>query len=219
VGEIPLDLQPKLLRALEKREIRRVGESAARKIDVRVVAATNRDLAAEVNRGAFREDLYFRLAVVRVRLPPLRQRRGDIPLLVRHLVRSLAPGTPEPSPELVQAMVAKPWPGNVRELRNALQRALALIGSAATVERPAEGGGSSTEGPDALFGLPFKDALERWTVRFEQAYLEHALGQSGGSVTGAARLMGVNRRFVHRLLSRHDLRAERDDAEDEPGET
>jgi DNA-binding NtrC family response regulator len=111
-------------------------------------------------------------------------------------------------------MVGQPWPGNVRELRNALQRALALAGE---TSRPGVASTSPTGGEDpaTLFGLPFKDAVDAWTSRFEKAYLEHALRQSGGSVTGAAKLMGVNRRFVHRLLSRHDMRARDDDGDDD----
>ncbi|MDB4980312.1 MAG: sigma54 specific transcriptional regulator, Fis family, partial [Myxococcales bacterium] len=122
IGVLPLELQPKLLRALERKEIRRVGGSAMKKVNIRVVAATNRDLAVEVNRGRFREDLYYRLAVAHVAVPPLRERREDIPLLVDHIVASL-PGGRERAPraETIELMQRHEWPGNVRELRNLVE--------------------------------------------------------------------------------------------------
>jgi len=203
IGELPLDLQPKLLRALETKQIRRVGESQARKVDVRVVAATNRDLAAEINRGRFREDLYFRLAVVHVRLPPLRARREDVPLLVRHFVERFAPGAPPPSAELLEALAARPWPGNVRELRNAVERAVALTQGTPSSAAPPPADASSLSGAmEPLFSLPITEAVARWTEGFERAYLENALRLSGGSVSGAARAMGTNRRYVQRLMKR-----------------
>ena len=207
LGELPLELQPKLLRALEKREIRRVGDTRTRKVDVRVVAATNRDLVAEVNRGAFREDLYFRLAVVHVKLPPLRARRGDIPMLVELFIEQLLPGSPPPSAELVQALARKAWPGNVRELRNAVERALALIGGEDTGGPPATAA-DPTGMLAELLEKPYKTAQERWNASFEVAYVEHALRKSGGSVSGAARDAEVTRRHIQRLMKRHNLRRE-----------
>jgi len=134
IGELPLEQQPKLLRVLERREVRRVGGTTTQKVDVRVVAATNRDLAREVNRGAFREDLYYRLAVIRVVLPPLRDRPEDIPLLVERFVRdALTKDTARAdqvltgiSEENWQRLLKHPWPGNVRELRNFIERTVAL---------------------------------------------------------------------------------------------
>jgi DNA-binding NtrC family response regulator len=207
IGELPLELQPKLLRALETRQIRRLGAAQARKVDVRILAATNRDLAAEVNAGNFREDLYFRLAVVQVELPPLRARREDIPVLVRQFVERLAPGSQPPSPETLKALAAQPWPGNVRELRNAVERAIAL---AAPDDRASTSPDLMAPPPTdrmaPLFDLPIKEAVERWTELFERAYLEHALRMCGGSVSGAARRIGVNRRFVQRLMKRLGMR-------------
>ncbi|MBI2891936.1 MAG: sigma 54-dependent Fis family transcriptional regulator [Deltaproteobacteria bacterium] len=216
VGELPLDLQPKLLRVLEKREVRRVGASQPRKVDVRVVAATNRNLLGEIDRGGFREDLYFRLAVVTVKLPPLRARTDDVPLLVRHFVECLAPGSPPPSAELLAAMAARPWPGNVRELRNAVERALAMAGP----ERPGSSPGPGDQAPMAeamepLFQLPIKEAIERWAELFERAYLGDALRRSGGSVSGAARMAGVNRRFVQRMMKRHGMRDDSGEPDEE----
>ena len=208
IGELPLDLQPKLLRALENRTIRRVGATQSRPIDVRVIAATNRDLAAEVNRGGFREDLFFRLAVVRIRLPPLRARPDDIPVLVRHFLHRLKPDSPDPSPDLLRALSARPWPGNVRELRNAVERAVAMAEPAR--QRTATGsldpGGAGGLTMSALFELPIQEAVDRWVEQLERAYVEDVLRRSGGSVSGAARLAGTNRRYIQRLMKRHGLR-------------
>ena len=212
IGELPLEMQPKLLRALETRTIRRLGETRSRPIDVRVVAATNRDLAEEVNRGTFREDLFFRLAVVQVELPPLRQRREDIPALVRHFINRFAPDSPAPSKELMSNLAAQPWTGNVRELRNAVERALALSvpGPNHTEQETSEA--NADEAMSFLFGLPIKEATEKWTSDFERKYLEHALQKSGGSVSEAARQSGVNRRYVQRLMKRLGIRSGISDA-------
>jgi DNA-binding NtrC family response regulator len=208
IGELPLELQPKLLRALETRQIRRVGATEARKVDVRIVVATNRDLAVEINKGRFREDLYFRIAVVKVRLPPLRARREDIGTLVEHFVRRLAPDAVL-SPDVIAAFAARPWPGNVRELRNAVERAVAMASEKPSAPPGGGGDGRSTLDGEmsSLFPLPIKEAVERWTERFERAYLEDALARSGGSVSGAARLIGTNRRYVQRLCRRLGVKA------------
>ncbi len=215
IGELPLELQPKLLRALETRTIRRVGETQTRKVDVRIVAATNRDLAAAVNRGTFREDLYFRLAVVQVRLPPLRTRREDIPILVRHFVERFAPGSVPPSNEMMQALAAKPWPGNVRELRNAVERALALSAPASR-SGTAEPETNTLEAAMApLLQMPLKDAVEEWSARFERVYLTNAMRIAGDSVSETARMSGVNRRFVQRMMKRLGMREAQLDDEDD----
>jgi DNA-binding NtrC family response regulator len=128
IGELPLPLQPKLLRVLEAREVRRIGGAQPRKVDVRVIAATNRDLREEVNRGTFRQDLYFRLEVVRFEVPPLRERPEDIPLLAEHFRQLAKPGTGVApfSEETLATFMAHKWPGNVRELRNAVERLTVL---------------------------------------------------------------------------------------------
>lgn len=207
IGELPISLQPKLLRALEKREVRRVGSSEARTVSVRVLAATNRDLAAEVNRGTFREDLYYRLAVCQVRLPSLRQRRDDIPLLIQHFLDMFSPDSPPPSEELIQAYCSRPWPGNVRELRNAVERAVAMAAPSqgAAPQRVVEEGGCH-QAMEALFPLPLKEGLEQWTELYARAYLDHVLHLSGGSMTGAAQIAGVNRRYLQRMMKRYNLR-------------
>src|SRR5262249_54875987 len=124
VGELPLDLQPQLLRALEKREVRPIGEVRARKVNIRVIAATNRNLAEEVRGGKFREDLYFRLAVVRAQVPPLRKRKEDIPLLVRNFLVDLKREDFQLSSDVLAQLMAHEWPGNIRELRNIVERGL-----------------------------------------------------------------------------------------------
>ena len=201
IGELPLELQPKLLRALEQREVRRIGANTRRKVDVRVVAATHRSLLAEVDRGRFREDLYYRLAVVRVTIPPLRERPEDIPMLIRHLAR----GRPLPD-GAVAAFAAQAWPGNVRELRNAVERALSL-GFADPGAALAAAAIAATAGAAAIdLSVPLKDARDRLAEDFERAYLRAALAHTGGNATRAAAIAGVSRKFVQRAIDRYHLR-------------
>jgi DNA-binding NtrC family response regulator len=182
-------------------------------VDVRVVAATNRDLAREVNRGAFREDLYYRLAVVRVRVPPLRERRDDIPLLVEQFVHDFFEDDP-PAAERALAAVTEEsweglrqhaWPGNVRELRNFIERTLAISG--AVEELPAVEGAPSGRAAaplDATVDLarPFFEARDELLARFERAYLEGVLDRHGGNIARAARAAGMDRMHFKRLLAR-----------------
>jgi DNA-binding NtrC family response regulator len=216
IGELPLELQPKLLRALEKREIRRIGGSQVIPVDVRVVAATNRDLVREVNRNTFREDLYYRLAVVRIRVPPLREREGDIPLLVEHFVREALDGDETATREAIagiseenwQRLQSQPWPGNVRELRNFIERTLAITGGVAGAEVPAAVGPRATpiDGAQAAsvdLTRPFIEAREELLARFEKSYLEAQLSRHGGNISRAARAAGLDRMHFKRLLARH----------------
>jgi DNA-binding NtrC family response regulator len=151
IGELPLDMQPKLLRVLERHEVRRIGGSKTSNVDIRVVAATNRDLGVEVNRGRFREDLYYRLAVARVHVPPLRDRREDIPALIEHILQTTPGGeNAELSEETVALMMKHDWPGNVRELRNVIERAVLLSeapASEAALSRNYIPGRTSTDSP------------------------------------------------------------------------
>ncbi|MFO0683149.1 MAG: sigma 54-interacting transcriptional regulator [Sandaracinus sp.] len=205
VGELGLDLQPKLLRVLERREVRRVGTSSYVPVDVRIVAATHRDLRAEVNARRFRADLYYRLAVLEVRMPALRERPEDLPLLVDHFLESMQP-TDEAalalirSPRFVAGLAEHAWPGNVRELRNYVERALALEGIEPT------GGEKASEAPAVRADLTLKSARELWSAPLERAYLESVLARSGGNVSAAARVAGVDRVHFYRLLWRHGLR-------------
>jgi transcriptional regulator with PAS, ATPase and Fis domain len=205
IGELGAALQPKLLRALERRQVKRVGGNAWTEVDVRIVAATNRDLRADVNSKQFRSDLYYRLAVVEARIPPLRERLDDLPLLVDRLLEGLGPvATAEPQrlrePEFLAQLERHAWPGNVRELRNYLERCLAL--------RDAGPPGDSSAPPEPIVDASrtLREAREAWTRTFERRYLEDLLARHKGNVTAAARAAGVDRIYLYRLLWRHGLR-------------
>jgi DNA-binding NtrC family response regulator len=220
LGELPLDMQPKLLRVLEDRVVRRVGSLEPVKLDVRVIAATNRDLRQEVNRGAFRSDLYYRLNIVRIRLPPLRERREDIPLLVAHFYEQFSHGgDPRPPAELISAFLRQDWAGNVRELRAAVERAIlmqdpalwfeATLGAPAG-EEPAKGEGGATREYDHEADLAlhsFRAAKERAVARWERGYVEALVRKSGGNLSRAAREARMDRNHLRELLRRHGLTA------------
>ncbi|HJL02267.1 MAG TPA: sigma 54-interacting transcriptional regulator [Polyangiaceae bacterium LLY-WYZ-15_(1-7)] len=207
IGELPTDLQPKLLRVLEQRTIRRVGSTQRIPVDVRVVAATNRDLRAEVNDGHFRSDLYYRLAVIRVTLPPLRARGDDFEVLVPTILERLGAG-----PEEIERFTAKPflrrlrygsWPGNIRELRNYLERCLVL-----DTEMPLHADfAAKEEQPLAVVdaSIPYQDARKRAIADFERRYLE-ALLEQHDQISSAAEAAGLHRVYVHRLLRRHGIK-------------
>jgi DNA-binding NtrC family response regulator len=202
VGELPLELQPKFLRALEAREIRRVGETKPRKVDVRVIAATNRDLEREVNKGRFREDLYFRLAVMRVRLPPLRERLDDLPLLIHGFLATL--GVPDQirlfPPQVLAELRTHDWPGNVRELRNYVERTVVLKEARLAVQR------SEPSAADVDLGLPFKAAKDAVVDAFERSYVAALVEAAGGNVSRAARNGAMDRMYLHRLIQKHGIR-------------
>jgi DNA-binding NtrC family response regulator len=209
VGELTAPMQRKLLRALETREIRRVGENRERKVDVRVIAATHRPLARAANEGLFREDLYFRLAVVTIELPPLRARREDIPLIAQHFLDRLTGGTERVGPELAAVLLGRSWSGNVRELRNFLERRVALAATAQAA--PPRAGGQE---PWVRFDLPFKEAQARLLEQFELAYLTTLLQRSQGNVTHAAQIGGISRRFLQRRMLELGLRGNTPDGDD-----
>jgi len=208
IGELPVALQPKLLRAIDKREIRRLGQNQYRPVDVRVIAATNRDLRASVNDDTFRADLYYRLAVIHVCLPPLRERLEDIPLIVSELLDGLgAPAGPRArlaAPEFLASLERSAWPGNVRELRNHLERCLVLA------DPPAFGvtdtGAMSGDGLTVDTRVVLSEARRRATETFERRYLMALLAEHGGKVASAARAAGVARVHLYRLLTKHGLR-------------
>jgi DNA-binding NtrC family response regulator len=207
IGELPLELQPKLLRALEAKEIRRVGETKPRRIDVRVISATNRELDREVNKGRFREDLYFRLAVINVRVPPLRERVEDLLLLVRVFLNTL--GAPEEEKlfprEVLAEMARHDWPGNVRELRNYVERAVVLKSGHADM---GDGGPRSSESAqDPEKREPFRIAKESAVDAFERAYLSRLLEEAQGNMSKAARLAAMDRMYLHKLVQKHGLRS------------
>jgi len=207
IGELPLALQPKLLRVLESRTIKRLGESEHRPVDVRLVAATHRDLRRMVNAGAFREDLYFRVAVLPLMLPPLRAHKGDIPLLFRHFLAGRRPVEPVSDRELAEM----PWLGNVRELRNFVERACAIGGKDALQSSREAGSGPAltTAAVEATspvgFDQPFKEFRERWIDHGEREYLQRLLERHGRNVPAAAEAAGLDRTYVYRLIRKHGL--------------
>ncbi len=208
IGELGLDLQPKLLRVLEQREVRRVGATQVIPVDVRIIAATNRDLAAEVHAGRFRADLYYRLMVAEVTLPPLRERKQDLPLLVRAILDQLGVrmtgDTLFGSQDFIAELYKHSWPGNVRELRNYLSRCLTLQQFVAPTLLTAAEVEIDTNPVDT--DLPLKLLRERWVDKFEKKYLEAILRANNNNVTAAARAAGLNRAHFHRLLAHHGLR-------------
>ena len=215
MGELHLDLQPKILRALERRHVKRVGATEYRPLDLRVIAATNRSLRAEVEAKRFRSDLYYRLAVVRIKLPPLRERIADVPLLVEHVLTTLGVAdAPESealrSPEFLQKLLRYSWPGNIRQLRNHLERCVALgdpnLPPGLDTCPPPPPGASPTQ-PLIDASEPLRVARERWTTQFERSYLQAVLARNEGSVAAAARAAGVDRIHFYRLLWKHGLRA------------
>ena len=203
IGELPLSLQPKLLRFVESRTVRRLGETRARQVDVRVIAATHRRLHSMVNDGAFREDLYFRLAVLPVHVPPLRERREDIPLLIDRF----APGAAESlTPGTRAETMLRPWPGNVRELRNFVERAVAFgVHSALEMGKPRARATESESFPEVRIDQPFKEIRERWVSQLEREYLVKALAEHEGNVSAVAKVSGLDRSYVYRLMLKHGL--------------
>ena len=207
IGHMPMALQGKLLRVLQEREIQRVGGTATIPIDIRVIAATNRDLQSAVKVGEFRADLYYRLAAFTLIIPPLREHREDIPLLVAHFLRELADGANQPvrgiSPAALQQLLVHDWPGNVRELRSAIERALLPE----TTERPQVG-----SFPPQLANLAAAPVEPEASVRpvlslqaAERQALVHALAVSDRNVTRAAQVLNVNRTTLYRKLKKHRL--------------
>jgi transcriptional regulator with GAF, ATPase, and Fis domain len=236
IGELPLAMQPKLLRVLEAHEVRRIGSTKTTQVDIRVVAATNRDLGVEVNRGRFREDLFYRLAVARVHVPPLRERKDDIPLLIEHILGS-TPGGEKAyiAPETIELMMKHDWPGNVRELRNVIERAVLLAETPgqdalrrapqSPPQRP-EGGThmtpSTTMSQTGLalsvpidVSVPFKLAKQGVVNEFEKRYISRLLEQHGGNISAAARAAGIDRMSIHKML--HRLGLANPGRDDEPG--
>ena len=219
VGELPKDLQPKLLRVLEKRELRRLGSAKTIAVDVRIIAATNRNMMGEVRRGLFREDLYFRLAATRVVVPPLRERMSDLPLLVEHFLSLQRPprSVDEVRPEVWEMFRAHRWPGNVRELRNAVQRLLVMP------DRALDTSGTRSSGldhaPDAAprtiaieesppAPLPLRVARRDAADEFERNYVRALLARTSGNVSRAASLAEVSRQMMQKLMRKHAIVAE-----------
>ncbi|MFZ5785282.1 MAG: sigma 54-interacting transcriptional regulator, partial [Acidobacteriota bacterium] len=214
MGELSLDLQPKLLRVLEQREIRRVGGNRTIRVDIRVIAATKKELKDEVSKGKFREDLYFRLSVVPIYIPPIRQRKEDIPLLVQEFAHKLGGPDYEIPPDVIDSLMAHDWPGNVRELRNVLERGVYLskqLGSDAFKMINTSGVGPVR--PPASDGVPvqfnpaesYRVNKERWNDEFERRYLQWLLQRAEGNISKAAREADMDRKYLHKLIKKHNL--------------
>jgi transcriptional regulator with PAS, ATPase and Fis domain len=206
VGELASELQPKLLRVIERREVKRLGAARYQPIDVRVLAATNRNLRAEVNAHRFRSDLFFRLAVLEVRLPPLRERLDDLPALVEHLLEVFGRrDDPQAAfvrePDFVDALAGHAWPGNVRELRNHLERCLALHERA-----PLAASSAAAEDWPIDLDRSLRDVRDGAARIIERRYLEAVLERHERNITAAARASGIDRIHFYRLLARHGLR-------------
>jgi two-component system, NtrC family, response regulator GlrR len=211
IGELSLASQPKLLRAVESRQVKPVGASRYRPADVRIIAATNRDLRLGVNEGTFRPDLFYRLSVVRLHLPPLRERPEDVELLATMFMtefwQRLSAGTPPPlSRETIQRLVGHRWPGNIRELRNFIERVAIMTRGGASVDAELDPSPvAEASGVDAYLQLPYKEAKMRWTDQFEVAYVHAVLDHNKGNVAAAARQAGVDRTYIFRLMRKYGI--------------
>jgi DNA-binding NtrC family response regulator len=212
IGEMSPEMQVKLLRALQAGEIRRVGETESREVDVRVISATNRDLSEEVAQKRFREDLYYRISAFPIRVPPLRERSADIPLLAAHLLQKsqerLGKRVGSLIPEALQQLAEYSWPGNVRELENEIERAIALapengpIGLECLSERVLAAAGSST-GAAAASG-----SLKQARLAFEREYVGTVLRRHGGNATSAAQELGISRQMLQSKIKQYGLRSD-----------
>jgi DNA-binding NtrC family response regulator len=221
IGELPLALQSKFLRALQERKIRRVGGTGLLDVDMRVVSATNRDLREEIAKGRFREELYYRINVIAIELPPLRERAGDVPLLAHAFLKKYARGQPLTLDEAaLAALEAYAWPGNVRELQNVIERACVLADGTAVRPRdlpdyvfrrqhapdarPAPA--ADCLGPQSRTDLPLKQAKEQWMETLEGSYLRELLERHRGNISAAAKAAGIDRKTFHRLINKYRLR-------------
>jgi transcriptional regulator with GAF, ATPase, and Fis domain len=214
IGELPLDVQPKLLRVLETKEFRRVGGNKTLKTNVRVIAATKRNLQREVQAGKFREDLYFRLAVVPITVPPLRVRREDIPPLVQHILKASG-GAMTVSDETMQALVAHDWPGNVRELRNVLERTVYLARATGQTELHVVSLPTAAAAAGDVFqfepGRSYRETRAKFDAEFERRYVKWLLARHGGNVSAAAREAKMDRKHLHDMAKKHGLRGQEPD--------
>ncbi len=230
IGELPIDLQPKLLRVLENRELKRVGGDRTIRTDVRVVAATNRDLRKMVAEGGFREDLYFRLSVIQLTLPPLRSRNEDIGLLANHFLELFSQKHHTQrrlrlSPEALEALAQHGWPGNVRELKNVMERAYNLSDGPAIMRQDLHLGNSlmsvapapqqpvaaeptastTSDGISVDFDLSYKEAKQNILDWFERVYMSQLIQNHNGNISQAARTAGLTRYHLRELLKKHEL--------------
>ena len=226
IGELNAAAQPLLLRAIERKQVKPAHAELYQAVDVRIIASTRHDLQADVGGGRFRDDLYHRLTVVRLRVPPLRERRDDIPLLVEHFLRIACSTRDVPAPQFtpraLAALCDHEWPGNVRELRNTIERALSLASGSGELDLDVLGLPArwSTVPPRAEGGteelVPFKDAKDLLLDRWERQYLIDLLNRANGNISQAARRAGLARGHLHRLLRKHRLTRTYSDLPPEP---
>ena len=216
IGDLPIALQTKLLRVLQEKEIMPLGQTKTIRVDVRVLASTNQDLEEKIRQGLFREDLFYRLNVVTITMPPLRNRQEDIPPLAQHFLATFGEEYDRPglvfAPDALPALVKRSWKGNVRELQNVVKRAVLLADdtpiSARALTEPGVEIPSPQGLPENLHGLPYNLAKQRLVEDFSAAYLAEALQQNSGNVTAAAQASGMNRQAFQKLLHRFGLVAD-----------
>jgi transcriptional regulator with PAS, ATPase and Fis domain len=218
IGELPLEMQAKLLRVLQEKEVRPVGSNDRVKVDVRVVAATNRDLEAAYMNGTFRKDLYFRLNVVTMNLPSLRERKSDIPSLVQYFLEKMSPNAPMTvTPSAMKALLGYSWPGNVRELQNCIERAVAL-GNRTSVEiddlPPALREASGVQ-PEPLAVVPIATPTSTDLEEMERLTIQRVFEQVKGDKTAAGKMLGISRATLYRKIKRYGIVTKDDDSEAE----
>jgi DNA-binding NtrC family response regulator len=219
IAEMPVGLQVKLLRALQERQIRHVGGTGLVDVDVRVVSATNRDLREATVQGHFREELYYRVNVIAIQLPPLRDRAGDVRLLAHAFLKRYGEERIRAiDDDAMAALERYRWPGNVRELQNVVERACALADGETVTRRDLPdhvlgagaaaplAPGAPAAAPDTAIDLPLKDAKERWMAVLEASYLRELLGRHDGNISAAAKAAGIDRKTFHRLVNKHHLK-------------
>jgi transcriptional regulator with PAS, ATPase and Fis domain len=212
IGDVPGNIQVKLLHILQERQFERLGSNATRHVDVRVVAATNVDLREALEQGRFREDLYYRLNVVPINIPALRERKGDIPFLAIHFVKKLskelASSAKEIAPAAIDRLLEHSWPGNVRELENTIERSLVLASGttleASDIRIEAPRGSAATAASQQMPLLPEGETLEHW----EQMMIREALRRANGNKSQAARSLGLTRNALRYRLSQMGLESE-----------
>lgn len=206
IGEIEPELQPRLLRVLEKKQVQRLGETDYRPVDVRLIAATNRDLESEVKSGRFRKDLFYRLSVLQIHMPALRDRREDIPDIAAAIISQLKPDIDHRkvlSDEVLAVLASHDWPGNVRELRNHIERLLVFPEWAISFEMKSPA--SKPEAPKISANLPFLNARDMFIEYFEKEYVTELLEDCGGIVSHAAQKAKISRQTLYRLIDKHGL--------------
>jgi DNA-binding NtrC family response regulator len=212
IGEIPMTMQAKLLRAIQERQVRRLGSNKFISIDVRIISATNREIKKSVQEKTFREDLYYRLNVIQISVPPLRERRGDIPVLALHFMDRFAALNKKDirsiSPDAMGVMENYSWPGNVRELQNIMERAVVLCDADKITIEDLPKEVCMAPPPLPVENLLYKDAKEAWLAAFEKNYLSSLLKGTSGNISRAAQKAGIDRKTIHRLIKRYKLNAE-----------